>query len=40
MSVAIHGAVSEKVALSCLDVYGPRPIATDFGKLWSKGHNC
>ena len=27
-------------ALSCLDVYGPRPIATGFGKLWSKGHNC
>ena len=26
--------------LSCLDVYGPRPIASGFGKLWSKGHNC
>src|ERR1700722_1278447 len=22
---------------SCLDVYGPLPIAS---KLWSKGHNC
>jgi hypothetical protein len=26
-------------ALSCLDVYGPRPIASGFGNLWSKGHN-
>jgi len=21
---------------TCLDVYGPRPIATDFGRLWFK----
>jgi hypothetical protein len=24
----------------CVDVYGPRPIATMFGMFRIKGHNC
>jgi hypothetical protein len=38
MSPCVTDAV--RMAVSCLDVYGPHPIASGFGKLWSKGHNC
>ena len=42
MTTRLEFSPKKAIACSvpCVDVYGPRPIATGFGRFWIGGHNC
>ena len=39
-SVELHSDERKRRFIACVDVYGPRPIATVFGMFRIDGHNC